>query len=296
MDFAQHSIVEAFGSDNGLGVRSDACRQVSVCNWVMKKERKEREKKLTPRNINPTPRKLLPIRHHTPFRNKMIKRQKVVSIHNRDTVMMKRERLNWLNRLGVFGNVGGDVVLREQKTIHDKVVVVGFISKISSVRHEFLAVLVLGAKTLVLLVRSYSQREIPQATSPLFSPEIKEEENESEGECEKEKKKERKKKGTHVVSPLPDKSTHEPWVLIKQVDILLCVAFRVPHRVQKLAQNKGLLPISLFGKFFDKGQVRVHAAEDVDRLRILIAFVVDQTTIIHDLDGIVHGLVVLSVE
>ena len=99
-----------------------------------------------------------------------------------------------------------------------------------------------------------------------------------------------------MIVPLPYKATHNTWVLVKSIDILFGVSARVTHSVQKLANDKWLDPITLLSEFFNPLDFRVHAAINVDRLRLLVTLVVDETCFIDALDIIIHGLVVSSVE
>lgn len=99
-----------------------------------------------------------------------------------------------------------------------------------------------------------------------------------------------------MVGPLPHKSPHQSGILIKGVNIFLDCARAIPHGVGVLAHDERLLPILLFAKFDHIIHGRIHPAEDIGSLGLLVRFIVNEAGRINTLDLVVHSLMVSAVE
>ncbi len=98
-----------------------------------------------------------------------------------------------------------------------------------------------------------------------------------------------------MVRPLPDKATHQPRILVEEINVLLEGSRTVAHGVGILAQDKRLVPVSVLCVGFGVAERVVHPAEDVGGLGIPVALVVDQAALVDALDEPVHGRVIAPV-
>lgn len=99
-----------------------------------------------------------------------------------------------------------------------------------------------------------------------------------------------------MIRPFPHKSSHQSWILVKCIQILLDCTRSIPHSMNVLAQNQRLFPFLLLPKLDDTIDGWIHLTEHIHSLRLEITFIMHQSRGNIFFDKVIHGLEIASIE
>ena len=100
-----------------------------------------------------------------------------------------------------------------------------------------------------------------------------------------------------MISPFPNKSSHQPWILVERINIFLHCSWSIPHGMNVFTHYQRLFPcLALSGKSDNLLATCVHPTIDVHSLCIVIGLVVDESGWIICLDQVIHGLVIPAIK
>jgi hypothetical protein len=141
----------------------------------------------------------VPVAKNFPGAIQMVEAKEIITVDDGDFVTSQGQGLNGLNSLCILNYIRKWLVFRGDHAVHDEVVIIRDISKISTVPHVLFTIFSLCSQAL---------RRNSRVSTPLGQD---------------------RSPSAHMVGPLPDKSTHKPGVLVKSLDIFFCSAAAISH-------------------------------------------------------------------